>query len=182
MATMLPRRIAQAPALRSAAQAARRLPVIQRRCFLPNSLTDKSIVEEKYPDPPKLTDAEDPNMNGGYINPPRVKRQFRDPHGDWWDKQERRNFGEPVHEDHDVLGMFSPYEYTWVSPAKGAAQIGAFVAVFLGVCYMIAQVYPDKQSYPREYEGGLERELGGKGAVRARAPGDPEPYQVAEEA
>ena len=107
-------------------------------------------------------------QNGGYINPPRIKRQFRDPHGDWWDKQERRNFGEPVHEDHDVLGMFSPYEYTWVSPAKGAAQIGAFVAVFLGVCYTIAQVYPDKQSYPREYEGGLERELGGKGAVRVR--------------
>ncbi|KAK7988252.1 carboxymethylenebutenolidase [Apiospora arundinis] len=176
MATMLPRRIAQAPALRSAAQAARRLPVIQRRCFLPNSLTDKSIVEEKYPDPPKLTDAEDPNMNGGYINPPRVKRQFRDPHGDWWDKQERRNFGEPVHEDHDVLGMFSPYEYTWVSPAKGAAQIGAFVAVFLGVCYMIAQVH-----ILGSMRGGLERELGGKGAVRARAPGDPEPYQVAEE-
>lgn len=68
-----------------------------------------------------------------------------------------------------MLGMFSPYEYTWVSPAKGAAQIGAFVAVFLGVCYTIAQVYPDKQSYPREYEGGLERELGGKGAVRVRA-------------
>ncbi|KAK7970163.1 NADH:ubiquinone oxidoreductase 20.1kD subunit [Apiospora saccharicola] len=182
MATMLPRRIAQAPALRSAAQAARRLPMIQRRCFLPNSITDKTITEEKYPDPPMLTDAEDPNMNGGFINPPRVKRQFRDPYADWWDKQERRNFGEPVHEDHDVLGMFSPYEYTWVSPAKGAVQFGAFVAVFLGVCYMISQVYPDKQSYPREYEGGLERELGGKGAVRARAPGDPEPYQVAEEA
>ena len=59
---MLPRRIAQAPALRSAAQAARRLPVIQRRCFLPNSINDKSIIEEKYPDPPQLTDVEDPNM------------------------------------------------------------------------------------------------------------------------
>lgn len=36
--------------------------MIQRRCFLPNSITDKSIIEEKYPDPPQLTDAEDPNM------------------------------------------------------------------------------------------------------------------------
>jgi hypothetical protein len=95
-----------------------------------------------------------------------VKRQFRDPHGDWWDKQERRNFGEPVHEDHDTLGMFTPYEYTWVSPGKGAAQVGAFILTFLGVCWIIRQVYPDKPSYPREFEGGLERELGGKGATR----------------
>lgn len=105
-------------------------------------------------------------QNGGYINPPRVKRQFRDPHGDWWDKQERRNFGEPVHEDHDILGMFSPHEYTWVSPAKGALQFGAFVLTFLGVCWVVKATYPDKQSYPREFEGGLERELGGKGAMR----------------
>ena len=26
--------------------------------------------------------------------------------------------------------------------------------------------YPDKQSAPREFEGGLERELGGPGALR----------------
>lgn len=50
----------------------------------------------------KLT-GEDPNMNGEYPDPSAtsalpVKRQFRDPYGDWWDKQERRNYGEPVHE------------------------------------------------------------------------------------
>jgi len=105
-------------------------------------------------------------QNGGYINPPRVKRQFRDPHADWWDKQERRNYGEPVHEDHDVLGMFTPYEYTWVKPGKGLAQIGAFIAVFLGVCYSVKLAYPDMAAYPREFEGGLERELGGAGAIR----------------
>lgn len=105
-------------------------------------------------------------QNGGYQNPPRIKRQFRDPHADWWDKQERRNFGEPVHEDHDILGMFSPYEYTWISPGKGALQFGAFVLTFLGVCYMVKLSYPDRPSYPREFEGGLEKELGGKGAIR----------------
>lgn len=106
-------------------------------------------------------------QNGGYINPPRIKRQFRDPHGDWWDKQERRNFGEPVHEDHDILGMFSTYEYTWVGTGKGLFQIGCFVAVFLSVCYAAKLTYPDRPSYPREYEGGLERELGGAGGIRA---------------
>ena len=106
-------------------------------------------------------------QNVGYINPPRIKRQFRDPHADWWDKQERRNFGEPVHEDHDILGMFSPYEYTWISAGKGLFQIGVFVAVFLSVCLGVKLTYPDRPSYPREFDGGLERELGGKGAIRA---------------
>lgn len=105
-------------------------------------------------------------QNGGYINPPPIKRQFRDPHADWWDKQERRNYGEPVHQDHDMMGMFTPYEYTWVTPGKGLMQIGAFIAVFLGVCYAVKVTYPDRPSYPREYEGGLEKELGGPGALR----------------
>ncbi|KAK2072613.1 hypothetical protein P8C59_006955 [Phyllachora maydis] len=125
-------------------------------------------MDKKYPDYPRLTEKEDPEMNGGYINPPRIKRQFRDPHADWWDKQERRNYGEPVHEDHDTLGMFSLYEYTWVTPGKAWLQIGTFVAVFLSVCYVSKLTYQDRVSYPREFEGGLEKELGGRGAVRAR--------------
>ena len=129
-------------------------------------------------------------QNGGYISPPPVLRQFRDPHGDWWDKQERRNYGEPVHQDNDILGMFSPHEYTHTKPGKGLFQIGCFVAAVFGLCGIVAKTYPDKQSAPREFEGGLERELGGPNAVRvsndctpridlyshiqlqARAPGD----------
>lgn len=114
--------------------------------------------------------ADDIAQNGGYINPPEIKRQFRDPHADWWDKQERRNYGEPVHENHDQMGMFTPYEYTWVPPAKGLLQIGSFVAVFVGLCYTVKAFYPDKKSYPREFVGGLERELGGPGAVRVSLP------------
>lgn len=109
-------------------------------------------------------------QNGGYINPPRIKRQFRDPHADWWDKQERRNFGEPVHEDHDILGMFSPYEYTWTTPGKGLMQIGAFIVTFFGVLSVVKMTYPDKVSYPREFEGGLLNELGGVGAMRVSLP------------
>jgi NADH dehydrogenase (ubiquinone) 1 beta subcomplex subunit 8 len=105
-------------------------------------------------------------QNGGYVNPPRIKRQFRDPHADWWDKQERRNFGEPVHEDHDMLGMFSPYEYTWVTPRMALLQLGIAVSVFLSVVGLMKLVYPDRVAYPREFEGGLEKELGGPGAMR----------------
>jgi NADH dehydrogenase (ubiquinone) 1 beta subcomplex subunit 8 len=104
--------------------------------------------------------------NGGYENPLPVKRQFRDPYGDWWDKQERRNYGEPVHEDNDILGMFSPEEYTHSTPGKAVFQIGCFVAAVFTLCGVVAMYYPDKPSAPREFEGGLERELGGPGAVR----------------
>ncbi|CCU76244.1 unnamed protein product [Blumeria hordei] len=121
---------------------------------------------------PKLTEAEDPGMNGGYINPPRIKRQFRDPYANWWDKQERRNFGEPVHEDNDILGMFSPYEYTHVKPKTAFLQIGYFFAAVFATMGVVSIYYPDKPSVPRVFEDGLERELGGPGAMRARAQGD----------
>lgn len=48
------------------------------------------------PPPPLGIMTADYDQNGGYVNPPREKRQFRDPYADWWDKQGRRNFGEPV--------------------------------------------------------------------------------------
>lgn len=104
--------------------------------------------------------------NGGYINPPRVKRQFRDPNADWWDKQERRNYGEPVHEDNDILGIFSPEEYTHQKVGTAGFQFGLFILSVLGLCTVVGMMYPDKQSAPREFEGGLERELGGPTAVR----------------
>ncbi|KAI7774673.1 hypothetical protein LA080_008021 [Diaporthe eres] len=177
---MLSRRVAaKASPLRSAtaAVAARRLPIVQQRTFLPPY---NQNLDERYPAYPNLTDVEDPNMNGGYVQPAPVKRQFRDPHGDWWDKQERRNYGEPCHEDHDQLGIFTPHEYTWVSPRKGLVQIAAFIATFLSVCYVVKATYPDRPSFPREFEDGLQRELGGAGATRARAPEDPEPFQAEE--
>jgi len=59
---MLPQRIARASALRSGMAAARRLPTIQRRTFLPEQYTDKKVIDAKYPEPPSLTEAEDPGM------------------------------------------------------------------------------------------------------------------------
>ncbi|EPE06984.1 nadh ubiquinone oxidoreductase subunit [Ophiostoma piceae UAMH 11346] len=172
---MLSRRIVRASARQAALVATRRLtPVMQQRTFLPESLNSDKVIEAKYPTPVRLTEEEDPLQNGGFVQPAPVKRQFRDPYGDWWDKQERRNYNEPVHEDYDQLGMFTPYEYTWTTAGKGLAQIGAFVVVFLSVVFAVKATYPDQPTVPREYEGGLERELGGPGAVRARSPEDAE--------
>ena len=104
-------------------------------------------------------------QNGGYVNPPRIKRQFRDPYADWWDKQERRNFGEPVHEDNDILGMMSPEEYTQFPVGKGALLASTFVVAILGLCGAVSLYYPDKPSAPRTFPGGLDVELGGPGAL-----------------
>ena len=104
-------------------------------------------------------------QNGGYVNPPAIKRAFRDPHGDWWDKQERRNFGEPVHEDNDTLGIFSTEPYTHFQPGHGAVLLGAFVASVFVLMGVVRQFYPDKPGVPRTFPGGLDRELGGPGAV-----------------
>ncbi|KAL7276173.1 hypothetical protein RUND412_000866 [Rhizina undulata] len=117
---------------------------------------------------PAFDDKTDPGMNGGYVNPPPEKRQFRDPYGDWWDKQGRRNYGEPVHEDDDILGRFSPEEYTFVKPKKAFAMNGVFIMTvlsFAGVCYMY---YPDKPAVPRTFpHDGLVTSLGGPKALPA---------------
>jgi NADH dehydrogenase (ubiquinone) 1 beta subcomplex subunit 8 len=100
------------------------------------------------------------------VNPPAIKRQHRDPYGDWWDKQERRNYGEPVHEDNDILGVFSPEDYTHFSPGWAGVLMGCFagaVGVLIGAVYL---TYPDRPSAPRTYPGGLEQELGGAKALR----------------
>ena len=55
---MLSSRIERASALLSAT---RRVPVVvQSRTFIPSSMNDPAIMEEKYPEYPKLTEAEDP--------------------------------------------------------------------------------------------------------------------------
>lgn len=98
-----------------------------------------------------------------------MKRAFRDPYGGWWDAQEKRNFGEPVHEDNEILGVFSPEQYTHVSARKGLFQLGAFVVTFLGLCGVVSMNYPDKPSAPRTYVDGLEKELGGANALLVRS-------------
>lgn len=121
----------------------------------------------------QLADVNGEFQNGGYQNPPPVKRQFRDPYGGWWDKQEKRNFGEPVHEDNEILGVFSPEQYNHVSSGKGFLHLGVFVAAFLSLCGVVSLYYPDKPSVPKAYVDGLEKELGGPNAVPVRMQTDP---------
>lgn len=59
---MLPQRTLRTSALRSSLAAARRAPIVQRRCFLPSHYSDKKTLDEKYPEPPQMTEAEDHGM------------------------------------------------------------------------------------------------------------------------
>lgn len=108
------------------------------------------------------------NQNGGYVNPIPRKRALRDPYAGWWDPQERRNFGEPVHEDNDTLGVFSTEPYTHSPPGRAALHLGIFVSAVLGLCAVVAQFYPDRPSVPREFPDGLEAEMGGPRALIVR--------------
>lgn len=74
---MLSRSIARASQLRLAARpvaSATRIPVVQRRTFLPEAITGQKAVDEKYPDSdyPNLTEAEDPEMVRLWI-PPKLR-------------------------------------------------------------------------------------------------------------
>ncbi|KAH0606814.1 uncharacterized protein H6S33_003648 [Morchella sextelata] len=130
-------------------------------------------LPEEPDNSPVYTEANDPEMNGGYVNPIPQKRQFRDPYGDWWDKQGRRNYGEPLHEDDDILGRFTPEEYTWTTPQKGMVMIGTFVLAVFGLCGAVYSVYPDKPAVPRRFpHGGLVDALGGPGALPALSDSD----------
>lgn len=71
-----------------------------------------------------------------------------------------------MHEDNDVLGMFSLEEYTHMSPARALLLWGGFIAAILGLSFVVKQTYPDRPSAPKEYPDGLETELGGPGALR----------------
>lgn len=99
------------------------------------------------------------------MNPPPIKRALRDPYADWWDKQERRNFGEPIHEDNDILGIFSTEPYNHTTPGHAGMLFGTFVLATLGLCGIVYTMYPDKPSTPRTFGDGLRVELGGDRAM-----------------
>lgn len=58
---MLPQRIART-SMRRCLAASRQAPIAQRRAYLPSHYADKKTLDEKYPDAPQMSAAEDPEM------------------------------------------------------------------------------------------------------------------------
>ncbi|KAG8778404.1 hypothetical protein FRB91_009229 [Serendipita sp. 411] len=103
----------------------------------------------------------DPQI-GDYPQPEGVSNQMKDPKG-WWDTQYRRNFGETLHEQDEVLNMFSPdlphaniHPRTALAQASIAFTIIGGIMVFLG--YNAPQMPATRRAFPRD---GLVDELGG---------------------
>ena len=53
-----------------------------------------------------------------------------------------------------------------MSPARAGVMWIGFISIVLGLLYAVKATYPDKPSAPKEYEGGLDQELGGPGSLR----------------
>lgn len=53
-----------------------------------------------------------------------------------------------------------------MTPGRGAVMWLGFLGCIGALSFAVYSTYPDRPAFPKEYEGGLDRELGGMGAVR----------------
>ncbi|WVO16148.1 hypothetical protein L204_103818 [Cryptococcus depauperatus] len=126
------------------------------------STTKMSVANEQFPLPPG--EEIDPQLNG-YPQLPDETLQKRYPFG-WWDMQERKNFGEVVHESEDVLGMWGPdvHKTSWQSALFQLTTAFSLIGV---VAYVLIENRPERPAIARDYPyNGLERELGGVNVAR----------------
>ncbi|WVR06962.1 hypothetical protein IAU60_003998 [Kwoniella sp. DSM 27419] len=107
----------------------------------------------------------DPQLNG-YPQLPYVSIQQRQAFG-WWDRQERKNFGEVMHEEEDAIGMWGPDVHK-TSPWSALRQLAVAFSLIGVAAYGLISTRPERPVAQRSYPyGGLEKELGG--IVPARA-------------
>ncbi|KIJ66987.1 hypothetical protein HYDPIDRAFT_174269 [Hydnomerulius pinastri MD-312] len=102
----------------------------------------------------------DPQL-GDYPELPYVSSQTLPPRG-WWDQQMRRNFGDPVHENEEVLSMWGP-DVSVVPPRRALFHFTLAASAFVGFGFLCKYaLLPERPTVPREYPfSGLVRELGG---------------------
>ncbi|ORX62370.1 hypothetical protein DM01DRAFT_1315817 [Hesseltinella vesiculosa] len=110
---------------------------------------------------------DDPQI-GDYPNLPQYSAQSRGPFG-WWDPQDKRNFGEDVHEEDELYGVWAPDLHTY-SPYKALAQLALAASVLAGVAGIIYKTHPESPAVKRTYPyDGLKKSLGYRdGDVRPR--------------
>ncbi|KAJ2160717.1 hypothetical protein GGF46_002018 [Coemansia sp. RSA 552] len=101
----------------------------------------------------------DPQI-GDYPNLPHKFAEERPQRG-WWDRVARRNFGEPIPEQDEILNMMGPTQYR--SPGwKVVCRMWAGVIVTIGsVYYLISQARSERPYMRAFYPNGLKDELGG---------------------
>ncbi|CAD6890549.1 unnamed protein product [Tilletia controversa] len=161
--------MAAARSLVAAAASARRtplasLPALHQRTFTtsrsslaaPTSASSSSSSSASAQDDPN----KDPQL-GDYPDLPLISLQRRRFSPNWWDTQEKRNFGETLHEQHDAMSVWAPDAH--VLPASNALfQFGLAalaMTAFAGAVYLTKFERPAvPRTYPRD---GLKAEMGG---------------------
>ncbi|ORZ09175.1 hypothetical protein BCR42DRAFT_423888 [Absidia repens] len=110
---------------------------------------------------------QDPQI-GDYPNLPRYSSQSRGPFG-WDDPQDKRNFGEAVHEEDEIMGVWAPDLHTY-SPFKAIAQLTLFAGLFTAFAGLVYTSYPERPAVKRTYPNdGLKESLGYReGDIRPR--------------
>ncbi|KAF9400020.1 hypothetical protein BGX21_005154 [Mortierella sp. AD011] len=98
---------------------------------------------------------------GSYPNMPMYNQQWRDgsPSAGYWDRQDRRNFGETVPEEDEVLNIWSP-DVGDFPAAFGAKCLAVAAAIFLGFGYLVSETRPEPHFERRGYTDGLLDDLG----------------------
>ncbi|CAA7266950.1 unnamed protein product [Cyclocybe aegerita] len=108
----------------------------------------------------------DPQLNG-YPQLPWVHRGHLPPLG-WNDPLTRRNFGETLHEQEEVLSMWGP-DAPPIDPNVALRRFLIAVSAFVAVGFTIKSLTPEAPVVRREYPfNGLVRELGGLEENKAR--------------
>ncbi|KAF9223771.1 Ndufb8, NADH dehydrogenase 19kDa subunit [Gyrodon lividus] len=113
------------------------------------------------------TQEKDPQL-GDYPDLPWLSNQTLQPRG-WWDQQMRRNFGDPVHENEEVLSMWGP-DISAVLPHTALFQFTLAASAFVGFAFLCKYaLLPERPTVAREYPfSGLVLELGGLEENKAR--------------
>ncbi|KAK9472163.1 putative NIAM subunit of mitochondrial NADH:ubiquinone oxidoreductase [Dipodascopsis tothii] len=103
----------------------------------------------------------DDRLVGDYPKYPYEFAQKRDPTAKYDEQQLRRNFNEPLHEDDDMLNMWSPDVHDYVPNSTAFRYLASFF-LSIGAFGVFASYFtPDAPAAPRVFPEGLYKELGG---------------------
>ena len=82
---------------------------------------------------------------------PFTNRQLRPATTKYDNQQERRNFGETVHEEDEILAVFSPDVHRHVTPSRALAHVAAVIAVIYGITMLAQASFEPLKAVRRTY-------------------------------
>jgi len=137
--------------------------VIAARSAVRHRSLPSTSISRSYATP---SEEADPQLNG-YPQLPWQSRQNLPPLG-WQDNLTRRNFGDTLHEQEEVLSMWGP-DPASIPIEDARRQFLMAVAGFIAFGFLVKAIIPEPPAIRREYPfDGLVKELGGVEENKAR--------------